>query len=960
MVDKFIQDLKNLCNECFHEDLAIDNYHILFLGLTKLIDGVSKKSKSEMRHKYLEIMNEYTNEDNVFFEIYPRYKEMDNLNLTYLSGAERELYLLKPTYNGLNVSFDKFRSLDEYFIESICNWNLIKKLYDESISINGDSLNFFNISSYDLYSFSIKLVEAESFEEIDEIIDEYFKGFDIKTFTLLSYFEREIFFRIRYSYSWDIFFKLDNIQIDQSIYSEDTFKDFLSEFIFKLYCGDVIEDSFLFIFSLFNMHAINETECKVFIPSSNDFYIICHFINYIFFKKPNYNLKVFTNVNNFSFKERLMLDLISNINDVEEINEEFLNSIDAILSNNDIMEYPIVLDYFKKDNIKPISIVSCINSNYINSDNFNKILKNDYLDSIFLLKDHEPMIVLNSKKLEDRQNKFLLFYGLENNHPDEQFDLILNSFKLYQETKYSKLIFNKNINNDSLKNNFNLNNLMYDKFRKVHNIDYDENTLRKSFDNEDMEVCCLGDITNLEAVSMYSNLNNGMLYMEDDLDLSNSLILVPELDSNWTFTSERIVKSEEDFYQKNNFLLCDLTSECILKEYLFYYLNSDKGLSDLNYFKRSDFGNWENDLKYIRIPIPDIETQNKIVDTARNMDTFFNNIEIFKNDFNKNILNYKPMEKALSEFSCQIKFDELGSLDNMCSNWRVVYNGILWPLAITYLYATKKSNNYLNKKENYINLFEFYAAFIVIVLISAIPEYRYDDLVNEVWTEFRGLDNMTFGNWSFLYKKLNHFYNSHEFDTDIDKSILMNISSEKFYKLFMKLTPKRNDYKGHNSMVQEDDDENLVKAVKELEVYMNNDIIQIMKAFSNLKMYYTTGKNETKRLKGTITQELMILNGPCNPQFYYEITLDIEDKLDDNYLYLYDSSKNSFLKINDSFMKLFEDEESGEWLLYLFDGYDKFKKKLKGKSKYRCHQRFGKNVWIKDDTYLKNLKELKE
>ena len=943
MVEKFIRDLKNLCNEYFDDE---NLYDILFLGLVKLIDGVSRKSKSEMRKIYLEKMNQYSIDDNVLFEIYPRYKEMTKLNLNYLSNVEKELYLLRPENNGLNISFEKFRKLDEYYIESICNWNFVKMLYDESERINGDSLNFFNISPYDLSSFS-----NESFE-----IEDYFKGFDIKTFTLLHNFNGEFFIE---SADWDIFKKLDNIQIDESVYTEEIFGDFLSQFIIKLYCEDVIEDSFLFIFSLFNMDIIDETKSNVFIPASNDFFIIFNFLIYIFSKKHSYDLKIFTNLNKISFFGRIIFSFIKNIKNIEEINEEFLNSVDMVLSNNDILEYPIILNHFKKNDIKPISLVSCINSNYLNSDNFNKILENDNLDSIFLLKDHEPMIVLNSEKPEERQNKFLLFYGLENNHPDEQFDLILNSFKSYKETKYSKLIFNENINDDSLMNSFNLNNLMYDKFRKVHNIDYDEATLKKSFDNEDIEVCCLGDMANLKSVSLDSKLNDGKLYVEDDLDLSNSLIMIPKLDSDWVLTNERIVKSEEFIYERNKILLCELSSECILKEYVYYYLNSEKGLSDLNYFKKSDFKNWEDDLKYMRIPIPDLETQNKIVDTARNMDTFFNNMEIFRNDFNKNILNYKPMAKALSEFSCQIKFDELGSVDEMCSNWRVVYNGILWPLAITYLYATKKSNNYLNKKENYINLFEFYAAFIVIILISAIPEYLYDDFESEIWEKFRGLDNMTFGNWSFLYKKLNKFYRSHEFDTDIDKSILMNISSEKFYSLFLKLTPKRNDYKGHNSMVQEDDDKNLIKAVEELEVFMNNDIIQIMKTFSSLKMYYTTGKNETDRFKGIIKQELMILNGPCNPQFYYDITLDLEYKLDDNYLYLYDSSKNSFLKIKDSFMKLFKDEESDEWLLYLFDGYDKFKKKLRGKSKYRCHQRFGKNVWIKDDEYLKNLKELK-
>ena len=73
---------------------------------------------------------------------------------------------------------------------------------------------------------------------------------------------------------------------------------------------------------------------------------------------------------------------------------------------------------------------------------------------------------------------------------------------------------------------------------------------------------------------------------------------------------------------------------------------------------------------------------------------------------------------------------------------------------------------------------------------------------------------------------------------------------------------------------------------------------------------------------------------------------------------MFDSSRNSFLKINKNFMKLFKDEKSDEWLLYLFDGYNKFDNELKGKSKFRCHQRFGKDRWIKDKNFLKNLKKI--
>ena len=44
------------------------------------------------------------------------------------------------------------------------------------------------------------------------------------------------------------------------------------------------------------------------------------------------------------------------------------------------------------------------------------------------------------------------------------------------------------------------------------------------------------------------------------------------------------------------------------------------------------------------------------------------------------------------------------------------------------------------------------------------------------------------------------FYRNNDFVTDIDKSILMNISSEKYLDIFTSLNTKRNKYKGHDEV----------------------------------------------------------------------------------------------------------------------------------------------------------------
>lgn len=145
-----------------------------------------------------------------------------------------------------------------------------KKLYVESSRINKSYLNVYNISSYDLNSFSRRFYDvskiSKDYDELQKIIGDYFGGFDINIFILLSNFERNILEDIYVNNSFDIFEKLDNIKLDDSIFEDQNkFECFLSEFIIKL-LGKQFDDSILFIISLFNMDLINESRSRVFIP----------------------------------------------------------------------------------------------------------------------------------------------------------------------------------------------------------------------------------------------------------------------------------------------------------------------------------------------------------------------------------------------------------------------------------------------------------------------------------------------------------------------------------------------------------------------------------------------------------------------------------------------------------------------------------------------------------------------
>ena len=76
-----------------------------------------------------------------------------------------------------------------------------------------------------------------------------------------------------------------------------------------------------------------------------------------------------------------------------------------------------------------------------------------------------------------------------------------------------------------------------------------------------------------------------------------------------------------------------------------------------------------------------------------------------KNNFQNNILNYERILEDIKEFHGEIEFSqEEYKFTKMDRNWRHVYEGLPWPLAITYLSATRggfenvqKANAYFSK-----------------------------------------------------------------------------------------------------------------------------------------------------------------------------------------------------------------------------------------------------------------------
>ena len=249
MVDDFIQELKDICIDCFNDS----EKYIFFLGLTKLIDNFSRSSKAEMRKEFFKIKDEYDEEGAIFFELFPKYRNMKGVGKGDYSSFEQYIYNLKTTENGLNTYFEYFNRVylptnfkNELF-NSINNCELFKKLYDESSRINKSYLNVYNVSSYDLNSFSKKFYDAskisKDYDELQKIVNDYFGGFDINIFILLSNFERNI---------------LDIIIIKFSM-----FFSLIIIFIFIIFNIILCRDNYIYIQNRKNDNTLNKYELEI-------------------------------------------------------------------------------------------------------------------------------------------------------------------------------------------------------------------------------------------------------------------------------------------------------------------------------------------------------------------------------------------------------------------------------------------------------------------------------------------------------------------------------------------------------------------------------------------------------------------------------------------------------------------------------------------------------------------------
>ena len=383
--------------------------------------------------------------------------------------------------------------------------------------------------------------------------------------------------------------------------------------------------------------------------------------------------------------------------------------------------------------------------------------------------------------------------------------------------------------------------------------------------------------------------------------------------------SSKLVFYNNDITDFNGEVYIELNNikDIISKEYLYEYLNSGNGMDEILYFSKGNHYITPENIREVKIPIPSIEEQKEIVKVTRESREFFKSVELLKKEFNSNILDYKHMKESLNELKGDVEINsQTHEVTKMSRSWRHAYKGLIWPLAISYLSATKGGFESVEKKDNYLVLFEFIAAFNSIILLSGLPQDVYEKNFNRIWNaDINEYKKMTFANWVYLSKNISNVYKYNNFTSPLDEDLFNKISSDKILNILEEAKDIRNE-EAHGSHSNAFEAE---KIIEKLNLYLD-DVFDILEVYSNYKLIYITG--DIKASRQAYSHRVILLNGPCAQPIYDNLTFDTI--LFTDCLYLYNPKNNKKLLIKENLMKFRPtDKNKTNWALFVYYSCDK-------------------------------------
>lgn len=349
-----------------------------------------------------------------------------------------------------------------------------------------------------------------------------------------------------------------------------------------------------------------------------------------------------------------------------------------------------------------------------------------------------------------------------------------------------------------------------------------------------------------------------------------------------------------DYYQ---FILDDKN---LSEPYLKIYLNSEAVKNELlllsygNTHKKLDM----KGIKSLQIEIPDLKTQNNIVDAYQRAEVIYNEIGSAFRNFKRDIFNYSDLDEILSKFD-----DEF-----------LLYQHQIWPFATSHHMASKTDAGLHKRLDNYFKLFEMIAAFNTILLLSAIPRDICYESKEKFWdTSTFKYYAMSFGSWVSLYKRLISFYEDLEDDVykliPFDRSFYKNIANPQIINILNPIVNLRNQ-KAHGGSMP---DVFVKKQILELNEKLN-ELFQLLGDYESLNLIYTTGMEKSR---GLYTMRAKLLKGNVYP--FAEYKFHTETDMDSKVLYLYNPASDDRLKLIPELVKMVECSDCGSWSMYFYN-----------------------------------------
>lgn len=541
-----------------------------------------------------------------------------------------------------------------------------------------------------------------------------------------------------------------------------------------------------------------------------------------------------------------------------------------------------------------------------------------YISKIHTKKlDNVPIEILEKSKEHFEENYPIIHNEIEigesNNSNKKNLRKVNNKFKFDESRKLVNINF-------YLKD-FNYNNLMYDKKRKPYTISKQE-----KLDGNKSKIV----ETSLNSIPLYKLITFNPLEVDKE-----------------KIDGKRIELFNEIFYLK---------SDKFLRKFIILFLQSGKGMEEYHFFTHANICGSQKDFIYIRIPEIPLEIQEKIIKVYELNEEHYKLVKQSRDNFRKDILDYEKLEKDMENFN-KMEIDiNTGRIIEMSTVKRHMFDGLLWPLSISYLNAVHGTHvsNPNEKLDFYLKLFEFLTAFIDIVLISAIPEEDYNFLKEELWEGVS--DNYsykaTFGTWTTLYHKLLDLYDEKDIEPKFNNDLIESLLNEDIYNIMDEVREVRNEFPGHRVSIPESRAKQLINDLK-LQIDIVYDVFSYLTGF---KLFYSVKVLELFD-DGSNLYEVVSLNGPCDQPIYGEVTFN--KRLKNNSLYLNNSMDGDLLELNKHLIKFeevieeYKDKKgrqkqraTGRFYLYLFNGFKK--KKNKVQVRYKCYQ-------VETDEIRKNI-----